>query len=700
MGLRWKVGLRGVALGLIGLSACSGKEAVAPSLSVSPTALDFGIVGIGETLTLDVQVENTGGGSLTLLSSSLVDGDPDVFEVVRVGEGALTAGAPILLQITCSPEEEEPYSGQILVRTDPDMSAEVTLVCQGGPSGLDEDGDGSSPAEGDCDDADPAVRPGADEACDGRDTDCDGSTPADETDADGDGYRLCDADCDDTNRDIWPGAPEICDGEDSDCDGVAGDDLDNDGDGATLCDGDCADDEPAVTGVDPERCDGLDNDCSGVADDLDADGDGRSPCSLGGDCDDADPLAYPAVVDASAASGGDGSDLSPFLTLEEAISGLDAVCRTIAVLPGSYTPVLTVSAGAVRVVGLGDSPSEVVVGAPPGARPFTVTGEATSLTLENLTLSGSTGSGDGGAVSVVDGTLTLLDVVASGNQSTGDGGAVAVSSGRLVIDGALFSANIAQDDGGAVAVIGGSLDVVDADFEDNLGVRGGALVLQDASGSLRDGNVQGNEASDEGGGLAVLGGNGLSVEGLTVWSNRATNQGGGLVVRDLSDGSSVLRNLAIQDNVSSGPGGGVAVVGQSAAFTLANNTLLANHGRDGAGLYLDPTDGSGLFAWSNLVLFSSGDSGLYDGPGASAWCSVYGSSSGVDLDGAAAAGEGNNTSDPTLVRYSDDDNPANDDLNLGPGSPAINTGPPDNSWDDRDGTPNDRGSTGGPGGTP
>jgi hypothetical protein len=72
---------------------------------------------------------------------------------------------------------------------------------------VDGDGDGygdalySSPAcdaplgyvadASDCDDADAAVNPGASEACNGADDDCDGSVPADEVDADGDGLLDC-----------------------------------------------------------------------------------------------------------------------------------------------------------------------------------------------------------------------------------------------------------------------------------------------------------------------------------------------------------------------------------------------------------------------------------------------------------------------------------------------------------------------------
>ena len=68
---------------------------------------------------------------------------------------------------------------------DPDTpSLYVALTGVGGPSTADTDGDGYSPAEGDCDDGSTASHPGAAETCDGRDNDCDGSVPADEADVD------------------------------------------------------------------------------------------------------------------------------------------------------------------------------------------------------------------------------------------------------------------------------------------------------------------------------------------------------------------------------------------------------------------------------------------------------------------------------------------------------------------------------------
>ncbi|MEE2750287.1 MAG: putative metal-binding motif-containing protein, partial [Myxococcota bacterium] len=126
---------------------------------------------------------------------------------------------------------------------------------------------GTTSMDGDCDDAEPLVNPGAVESCDGLDNDCDGVVPVAELDGDGDGFLSCE-DCDDTDPAINPSAVEVCDGVENNCDGLflTGELTDQDLDGYLSCD-DCDDADSAVNAAAVEDCsDGIDNDCDGLVD--------------------------------------------------------------------------------------------------------------------------------------------------------------------------------------------------------------------------------------------------------------------------------------------------------------------------------------------------------------------------------------------------------------------------------------------------
>ena len=147
----------------------------------------------------------------------------------------------------------------------------------------------------DCDDHDPLRSTGYTELCDGIDNNCDGSLPPDELDNDGDGWSGCEGDCDDTRPGVNPDADEQdCDHLDTNCDGIMRpEEIDDDGDGVTECDGDCDDGNGDISpDMDEQICDDLDNDCDeSTRDRPDEDNDGHGACE--DDCDDTNPNVHP-----------------------------------------------------------------------------------------------------------------------------------------------------------------------------------------------------------------------------------------------------------------------------------------------------------------------------------------------------------------------------------------------------------------------
>src|SRR6266496_2843427 len=175
---------------------------------------------------------------------------------------------------------------------------------------------GYAKLDGDCNDGNASINPGATEICgDGIDNNCDGQIDEGCTvsytyyfDGDGDGYgktnspitsssptppagyAKLDGDCNDGNASVNPGATEICgDGIDNNCDGQIDEgctvsytyyfDGDGDGYGKTnspitsssptppsgyaKLDGDCNDGNASVNPGATEICDGIDNNCDG-----------------------------------------------------------------------------------------------------------------------------------------------------------------------------------------------------------------------------------------------------------------------------------------------------------------------------------------------------------------------------------------------------------------------------------------------------
>ncbi len=230
---------------------------------------------------------------------------------------------------------------------------------------------------GDCNDADPTIKPGAVELCNKADDNCDGQMDngiafvSYYPDVDGDGYGdalaqsesscapvlgkvMNNSDCNDQSATTKPGAPEVCNGADDDCDTQVDEgltfatyypDADGDGFGAagaapqSSClavpgkvtnNQDCNDASAQVKPTATEICNGIDDNCAGGPDDgltfsqyyVDADGDGFGAAG-------SQPQSACAAVSGKVTNNTDCNDANPAVKpmAPETCNGVDDNCN-------------------------------------------------------------------------------------------------------------------------------------------------------------------------------------------------------------------------------------------------------------------------------------------------------------------------------------------------------------------------------------
>ncbi len=476
----------------------------------------------------------------------------------------------------------------------------AALVMAAGDCGQDQDGDGYTPAQGDCNDADPAIHPGASEVCNGLDDDCDDAVD-EGFDQDGDGFAVCEnsgvpADCDDGNPEVHPGAAEQCNGLDDDCDGDRDEGLetfqvllDGDGDGFGAWDSVCAVPE------------GLETDCAG-------------------DCDDYDPGVHPGAEDLP----DDGFDqdcggapgpqphvgLGPgsFDTIQAALdAGEDG--DIVWVGPGTYVAFNVRFGGkAVTLAGACGAERTLVDGQGQGTVFVFDQGEGSGTVLSGFTLTGGRAAGGyGGGLFAEESSPVLQDLVIRGNEARYGGGAALVFSSALLRNCA-FLENQAMDDGvgsgGGLFANRSDLLLSGCRFANNAAAQwGGGADHVEGRLEIRDTLFEENEVAGEagrGGGLHASLSDSVVVSGGTFRANDAgpTGLGGGAM---LEASYVTMEHTVVEDNRAL-QGGGIYLGGGNA--TIAGSSIAGNRvGHADPGGDNRDGEGAGLFLHStNLVL--------------------------------------------------------------------------------------------------
>jgi len=681
-----------------------------------PSEYEFEPVYPGETVQASLTIRNTGEQPLVISDVFITGSEESVFEVSFDEEVTLAADLDIYLplQITFEPTVALRYKATLVLissafNVSPDEPFQVLLAGQG-VQDLDGDGypwgDGFEGDSADCDDEDAMVNPGAMEACDGVDNDCDGGID-DVPDSDGDGAGVCDIypDCDDADPYVHPAWVDPLATGGNGTQAMPYGSIDD-----ALGENNCG----FVLLRDGRYFEGHRLDITwGPLDIVSVDG----------------PLA--AEIHGSGGHGLFAVHAGPvgfrgvlFQDGEEA-TGAGAVVATSDV---------TFDQCAFRY-----NRSEA------GAGGISVTGG--ELLLENSSFFVNSGSSGGGVFhdgSATNGGATIRACSFVANQADFGAGAF-LGGGDLEVDSCQFLLNEARfgaglwaedvpsltltssqfhgnvtpsedDSGGAGMVVSGALnlEVSDCLFAGNTSQLGGGALVYQSSGSLEATSFQSNWANSLGGAL-YLEGSYLTADDCQFTGNEAVTAGGAVHARD--DNILTLSRSTVLGN-QAGAGGGVAV--DSGTLSVGNCLFDANEG-DGAAVYFD---GSGLMvhqttlydhvapegsaaivivsdpasaALENSILAESTPAAVSCVGTATGWdYNDYYSSDGLlplteDCD---ASGTGVLESDPWFVTATPNQDPHDDSLHLQAISPCIDAGDP--SCQDADGTTCDLGAYGGP----
>ncbi len=338
------------------------------------------------------------------------------------------------------------------------------------------------------------------------------------------------------------------------------------------------DKEPEVPGLTPEE--------------VDDDGDGFPESN--GDCDDADPAAFPGAVEISCngkledCKGSDGNFTVPqdVSTIAEGLSAAGAGFA-ICVSPGTYAEHnLVVGRVAIRLVALPGGP--VVIDAGGVGRGLDVTADGVSI--EGITVLNGVATDEfedlpgiiaGGGIRVTGDDVLLLNVTVN-NSTAGSGGAIgALEAKNLTISGGTIAANFAISGAGLYAAFGDTT-VLGTTFSANVATAdGGGLYATDAKFTLDAVVVSGNTAPN-GAGAFFRPTAPLTLTGGTWSDNIATEAGGAILAVDDDiniTGTTFTGNQALV--------GGAIALGGAQSLTLSTSTLTGNSATSGGAVEVD-----------------------------------------------------------------------------------------------------------------
>lgn len=311
-----------------------------------------------------------------------------------------------------------------------------------------------------------------------------------------------------------------------------------------------------------------------------------------------------SVPDASDTEG-DGSMAKPFATVQKAVDTIaasgDTTKKYTVYVDGTVEPYyadtpfanrtfISISIGTtasnldLTIKGL-SADSRAVLNAKQKGRNNgrVLTSEDTSLTLENLKITGGKVTDLGGGIYIESGNLTLKNCAVTKNEASHGGGGIHFAGENLIVYGSEISKN--KGDSGGICVAEGSAKtkIEKSKIIDNSASSGGGLNLVGES-TIEDCEITGNTAESSGGGLLLyIDNKSCKIKNSVINDNTAGGSGGGIYMIDgeLRLGIGAVIGKKLDPDVE---GNDISKVATSTDF--GNNSTDTSYSRVGAGLYV------------------------------------------------------------------------------------------------------------------
>lgn len=211
-----------------------------------------------------------------------------------------------------------------------------------------------------------------------------------------------------------------------------------------------------------------------------------------------------------------------------------------------------------------------------------LTSENTSLTLENLKITGGKVN-DCGGIYIISGNLTLKNCVVTKNESSNCGGGIHFDGENLIVENSEISENKGDSGGICVAASSAKTKIKDSDIIKNSARSGGGGLKLAGTSTIEDCKITDNtaESDDGGGGGLILSNKSCKIINSVISNNTAGESGGGIYMIDgtLELGS----NTAINSNKAK-KGGGIYISAGKAG--LSDCTISLNEAyEDGGAIY-------------------------------------------------------------------------------------------------------------------